>query len=583
MTDPVAVEACPVGHLPLVRWAVRELRIDAVLDELSPKHDLAHVSDADCVVAMILNILSGRLALYAMQEWLSFTDVELLIGEGREADFFHDTRLGISLDHLDELGTDVVMGRIVEVYLARDDRPTEYSAHLDTTSVSLYGQYHGQDGPEVTHGFSKDKRPDLKQLIFGLVLHGSAGIPLVSDVAAGNTADPVANRDLLARLGPLLPPEDEVTVVADCKAVDAVTIGRVIDQGLHIVSLVPDTFKMRGTLIEAAWEACPDLEEWPELARSPGRRKADPDKVYRGWSTVESFGIERQVVGPDGAPRPTRVDQDMRYLVVFSSRLAKRFDATLGAKLAREQAKLDTFSKAANRKGYACEADALAAANRTTARLKMLGARPVVEREERKLKRPRRGRPKKGEEAPTEVVYTVRFEVERDEEAIERHRQRASCFVLISAHTDDSTWPDARILGEYRKQFLIENHTGFRWLKSEAAVSPMFLKTTRRIRAMGLVLTLALMVRNFIQFSLHGALAKSDGGIRHPYTKKVERRLTTEMAMAWFMGIQSMRLSIAGSPWTRQTPRFRDTARQILDLLGVDDSWFTTPPQPNTS
>ena len=386
MTDQVAVEACPVGHLPLVRWAVRELRIDAVLDELSPKHDLAHVSDADCVVAMILNILSGRLALYAMQEWLSFTDVELLIGEGCEADFFHDTRLGTALDRLDDFSTDVVMGRVVEVYLARDDRPTEYSAHLDTMSVSLYGQCRGQDGPEVTHGFSKDKRPDLKQLVFGLVLHGSAGIPLVSDVAAGNTADPVANRDLLARLGPLLPPEDDVTVVADCKAVDAVTIGRVIDQGLHIVSLVPDTFKMRGTLIEAAWQACPDLDEWPELARSPGRRKADPDKVYRGWSTVEPFAIERQVVSPDGTPQPMRVDQDMRYFVVFSSRLAKRFDGTLETKLAREQAKLDTFSKAANRKGFACEA--LAAATRTTVRLKMLGARPVVEREERKLSGP---------------------------------------------------------------------------------------------------------------------------------------------------------------------------------------------------
>jgi len=82
-----------------------------------------------------------------MQEWLSFTDVELLIGEGCEADFFHDTRLGTALDRLDDLGTDLVMGRVVEVYLAREDRPTEYSAHLDTTSVSLYGQYTGRTGP----------------------------------------------------------------------------------------------------------------------------------------------------------------------------------------------------------------------------------------------------------------------------------------------------------------------------------------------------------------------------------------------------------------------------------------------------
>jgi len=51
MSPEVSVEARPVGHLPIVRWAVHQLRIDKVLDELLPKHELAHVSDSECVVA----------------------------------------------------------------------------------------------------------------------------------------------------------------------------------------------------------------------------------------------------------------------------------------------------------------------------------------------------------------------------------------------------------------------------------------------------------------------------------------------------------------------------------------------------
>jgi hypothetical protein len=38
-----------------------------------------------------------------------------------------------------------------------------------------------------------------------------------------------------------------------------------------------------------------------------------------------------------------------------------------------------------------------------------------------------------------------------------------------------------------------------RWLKGPAAVAPVFLETPTRRRALGLVLVLALMVRNFVR------------------------------------------------------------------------------------
>ena len=70
---------------------------------------------------------------------------------------------------------------------------------MDTTSLSFYGE-----GGETLgeHGYSKDYRPDLKQMILGLVVDG-AGRPICTEMWPGNTADVTSgDRDVL-RLGGL--------------------------------------------------------------------------------------------------------------------------------------------------------------------------------------------------------------------------------------------------------------------------------------------------------------------------------------------------------------------------------------------
>lgn len=155
-------------HLPVLRALIDDLHITDILDRHLPKHPLARVSDAQCVVALILNILSGRLALWRMAAWLEEIDLELVLGEGVQVNAFHDTRLGEALDHIDALGTDVVLSEVAVGWVSRPSHPHSYCVHLDTSSVSVYGRYLGVPEPTPTHGFSKDKRPDLKQLIFGL-------------------------------------------------------------------------------------------------------------------------------------------------------------------------------------------------------------------------------------------------------------------------------------------------------------------------------------------------------------------------------------------------------------------------------
>src|SRR5438309_12094578 len=62
----------------------------------------------------------------------------------------------------------------------------------DTTSLALSGD----DIPEsatqaihITHGYSKDHRPDLKQAVLELLVSQDGGVPLVSKSWDGNTSD----------------------------------------------------------------------------------------------------------------------------------------------------------------------------------------------------------------------------------------------------------------------------------------------------------------------------------------------------------------------------------------------------------
>ena len=63
---------------------------------------------------------------------------------------------------------------------------------MDTTSFSLTGRYDVEiedSSPVPTYGYSKDHRPDLKQVMMSLIQNGEANIPLWMEPLDGNTSD----------------------------------------------------------------------------------------------------------------------------------------------------------------------------------------------------------------------------------------------------------------------------------------------------------------------------------------------------------------------------------------------------------
>ena len=113
----------------------------------------------------------------------------------------------------------------------RRDLFTDLSAvFMDTTSLSFYGEG-GQTLGE--HGYSKDYRPDLNQMILGLVVDGD-GRPICTEMWPGNTADvttllPVVDR-LRSRFG-----IGRVCVVADRGMISAQTIAGLEERKLEYI------------------------------------------------------------------------------------------------------------------------------------------------------------------------------------------------------------------------------------------------------------------------------------------------------------------------------------------------------------
>ena len=100
---------------------------------------------------------------------------------------------------------------------------------MDTTSLS----FEGAGGETLgAHGYSKDHRPDLKQMILAIVIDGE-GRPVCTEMLPGNTADTTVLLPIVDRLRARFE-IGRVCVVADRGMISAATIAALEERGAGI-------------------------------------------------------------------------------------------------------------------------------------------------------------------------------------------------------------------------------------------------------------------------------------------------------------------------------------------------------------
>jgi transposase len=174
------------------------------------------MSTGQVLKAMILNGLGFVAApLYLFSEFFEGKATEHLIGEGVKPEHLNDDRLGRALDKFYALGVTQVFTKLALKGVEKFEVLIK-SIHLDSSSFHVDGEYRCESTEEtaksdsqtpsssatpteaeadqakpitITHGYSRDHRPDLKQFIVDTICTADGDVPLFLRVADGNEDD----------------------------------------------------------------------------------------------------------------------------------------------------------------------------------------------------------------------------------------------------------------------------------------------------------------------------------------------------------------------------------------------------------
>jgi len=413
-----------------VAGIIDEIGIEEEINRIIGRSSREKVSAGVIVKAMLLNGLGFVSApLYMFSKFFEGKATEHLLGKGITAEQINDDRIGNVLDDLYEAGLSETFLGISLKAVAKYDIKVE-TGHIDSTSFHVDGEYGREEegSIEITHGYSRDHRPDLKQFMMNLICVGDGDIPVMMEVASGNQADKARFSGLLQEF------KEQWTFEGICVG-DAALYSEeniVAMTGLKWLTRVPLSIKAAGELVESTTV----LQE----------------SKFKGYSTAESesdYGGVRQ-----------------RWILIDSQARRKSDIKKLDKKLEQIQQKCHQDLHTLAGQDFACAADAIAAAEKLSTQMKWHQLANI-----QTVEKPHCGR-----------------------------------FILATNILDSLQFTADDALREYKAQQGTER--GFRFLKDPLFfTSSVFLKSAKRIEALGMIMVLCLLVYNLAQRQLRLALA----------------------------------------------------------------------------
>ena len=271
--ENLRLRALRVGALPILNRVIERMEL---AEELALA--LKNPGYADALLALIKNILVERNALYAVGEWAALYAAGL-VAQGK----IGDDKLGRALDRLFAADRATLQTRIVLAVMTGFDLKMQ-QIHNDTTSVMVRGAYDGQNAKAVQlkRGHSKERRPDLKQLVYSLCVTSDGAVPVHFKAYDGNQTDDGIHLETWSRIRTLLQ-HPRFIYVADCKLCTEKNLRTIDSERGFFVTVVPKTRSEVVTFSEAVLAG--DVR-WEEILR----KRADRNE--------KAFDVIECAVGP---------------------------------------------------------------------------------------------------------------------------------------------------------------------------------------------------------------------------------------------------------------------------------------------
>jgi transposase len=499
-----------LDHLGVIVSMIKDIGLIDMIDRRLVPDQQEMITPGEAVAGMILNGLGfANRPLSLTPQFFASKPLDLLFREGIDAEMFNRFKLGRTLDDAYTYGCDRLFQELALAVCAQEGIDLRFN-HLDTTSFSLSGEYvpdNDEHAITITHGYSKDHRPDLKQAVLELMVSQDGGIPFVSKSWDGNTSDiQIFQERAQALMSAFKNTPNPRYLVADAKLYhedNASSLKRI-----GFITRIPNTLGVVSQVIRQAlvWDT------WQPF---------DDNTRYQPLELCH-YGMAQ------------------RWLVVYSQAALERATATVNKAKQREH-------QAIIKQLFHLQAQRFCAPNAAQDALAALAQRWTYHRVESYHLSAHKHYAGKGRPTPRTPLKAIEWQIQAqvcaDDATIEHHKHVKACFVL-GTNIAASELSHAEVIAAYKGQSQVEG--GFRFLKDPLFfVSSLFVKKPNRIEGLLMVMTLALLVYSVAQRRLRKQLA-----LHHETVPNQINQPTTSPTLRWAFqlleGIHRVRVMVQG-------------------------------------
>ena len=465
-----------LDHLGVVMGVMRDFGLIDFINKRIDQNEQNKVTPGEAVAAMVLNglgFVSRPLSL--TPQFFETKALDVLFNPEIQAEHLNRHRLGRVLDDIHEYGSELLFSEIALHAVEQIGLDQRFTS-IDTTSFSVSGDYDEQTDEKtitLTHGYSKDHRPDLKQLVLELVTSHDGGIPLMMKSFDGNAGDSKIFKERCHAFLASFKGDSFLSIImVDSKLYHEDNVSQL--QNLKFITRIPSTYTAEKEVVREALSS----PYWTEIGS-------------------ENAYYEKKM---------SHLEMDQRWLVVLSQSAQQRASKTVTKRINKEYALVEKAIMHLRNKEFACEKDAQQSIDDLSKKFEYHSI--LLDKIVCRDCYGDRGRPKK-EEQPTHQVYQVFGKIiYLPEKRITDISQR-SCYV-IGTNAPLEEIGALEVIEAYKNQNAsIER--GFRFLKDPYFfASSFFLKKPSQIINLLMIMTLSLLVYSIAQRNLRNQLLESN-------------------------------------------------------------------------
>jgi len=492
-----------------------------------------------------------RYPLCSVEEIVEFMDTKLVFGKEYPHSYFNDDCLGLLLDRVHEAGCTGLFSMIVLQVFAKFKIPFGRIFQVDTTSHVYYGdskicEEENYDGLKVTYGYSKDKHPEKKQVMSGMITN-QLGIPLYTEILDGNTSDTVWLPDAICHFRNSFGEKYSDSIfIADSKLISKKNFGILFDKTnpISFISRCPEKFCSK--IAEKTVEEAYFKNKWEYVG------PCCKDEESKRATKYEVQGFEKIIHGNE-----CRV-------IVFKNIDS---DERLAHEIKKERKTIEEGVKKEFKKSFACEADAKKAIDEFAKKYKTSLLNIKFEIHEETIKKKPIGRPSKSKEKFETIseFYVKLKSLEQNKEKVEKRSRSLETVVLIT-NVPSKIKNNKEIFQLYKNQQVVE--TNFEELKKPSMFYSIFLKKPERIEAMLMLLHVSLLIRVIMRIIARENLKKEKKPLRIDFGRSILKNPTAEKLLR-LLSFHSI-ITVDGKQIVCTKNGKVDHLRKLLQLLGLN-------------